>query len=69
MGALSGGLKTGDKISSSPAIGEDGTVYVGSDDHYLYAIYSESKCYQSASPWPGFHYNYGRGRLTKIGSP
>ena len=29
---------TGDYVCSSPAIGADGTVYVGGDDHYLYAI-------------------------------
>jgi len=29
---------TGDDISSSPAIGSDGTIYVGSDDNNLYAI-------------------------------
>jgi outer membrane protein assembly factor BamB len=31
---------TGDVISSTPAIGADGTVYVGSDDGNLYAINS-----------------------------
>jgi outer membrane protein assembly factor BamB len=29
---------TGDQVNSSPAIGSDGTVYVGSDDKKLYAI-------------------------------
>ena len=29
---------TGTVVRSSPAIGPDGTIYVGSDDHYLYAI-------------------------------
>lgn len=42
VGAQSGTLKwrfqTGDPLFSSPAIGADGTVYVGSADHYLYAI-------------------------------
>ncbi len=31
-------FQTGGEIDSSPAIGTDGTVYVGSDDGYLYAI-------------------------------
>ena len=31
-------FETGDPVSSSPAIGPDGTVYVGSDDNKLYAI-------------------------------
>ena len=29
---------TGSYINSSPAIGADGTIYVGSMDNYLYAI-------------------------------
>ncbi len=31
-------FRTEEKISSSPAIGQDGTIYIGSDDHHLYAI-------------------------------
>ena len=31
-------FETGDAIESSPAIDEDGTIYVGSHDGYLYAI-------------------------------
>ena len=31
-------FETGDQVSSSPAIGSDGTVYVGSYDKKLYAI-------------------------------
>ena len=34
-------FKRGKGITSSPAIGSDGTVYVGSDDENLYAINSE----------------------------
>ena len=30
--------QTGDVVDSSPAIGSDGTIYVGSRDNYLYAI-------------------------------
>jgi len=38
-GSLKWKFKTGDKIHiSSPAIGSDGTVYVGSYDNYFYAI-------------------------------
>ena len=41
---LSGSLKwryaTGSYVWSSPAIGSDGTIYVGSYDGYLYAITS-----------------------------
>ena len=36
---------------SSPAIGSDGTVYVGSGDKKLYAIKTESKGL-AKSPWP-----------------
>ncbi|MEW6620109.1 MAG: PQQ-binding-like beta-propeller repeat protein [bacterium] len=31
-------FETGDSVESSPAIGVDGTIYVGSHDHKLYAI-------------------------------
>jgi len=31
-------FETGDSVNSSPAVAKDGTVYVGSDDGYLYAI-------------------------------
>ena len=36
--ALKWKYKTGDHISSSPAIDKDGTIYIGSDDGYLHAI-------------------------------
>jgi outer membrane protein assembly factor BamB len=35
-------FKTGGVVNSSPAIGSDGTVYVGSDDNKLYAINGKS---------------------------
>ena len=38
-------------MSSSPAIGSDGTVYVGSEDNKLYAIKTDSKGL-AKSPWP-----------------
>ena len=44
-------FKTGDWVYSSPAIGSDGTVYVGSTDKKLYAIKTESKGL-AKSPWP-----------------
>ncbi len=37
-GTLKWRFETGGNIESSPAIGEDGTIYVGSRDYYLYAI-------------------------------
>jgi len=37
-GAVKWKFKTGNGISSSPAISSDGTIYVGSEDNYLYAI-------------------------------
>ena len=43
-------FETGD-IVSDPAIGSDGTVYVGSDDNKLYAIKTDSKGL-AKSPWP-----------------
>ena len=44
-------FKTGAGVESSPAIGSDGTVYVGSDDKKLYAIKTDSKG-PAKSPWP-----------------
>ena len=44
-------FKTGGIVFSSPAIGSDGTVYVGSDDNKLYAIKTDSKGL-AKSPWP-----------------
>jgi outer membrane protein assembly factor BamB len=44
-------FKTGDSVDSSPAIGPDGTVYVGSWDKKLYAIKTDSKDL-AKSPWP-----------------
>ena len=38
-------------VTSSPAIGSDGTVYVGSNDKKLYAIKTDSKGL-AKSPWP-----------------
>ena len=44
-------FKTGYYVTSSPAIGSDGTVYVGSRDNKLYAIKTNSKG-PANSPWP-----------------
>ena len=44
-------FETGDGVFSSPAIGSDGTVYVGADDKKLYAIATSSKG-PAKSPWP-----------------
>ena len=44
-------FETGDRVHSSPAIGSDGTVYVGSWDNKLYAIKTDSKGL-AKSPWP-----------------
>ena len=44
-------FKTGGRVFSSPAIGSDGTVYVGSEDRKLYAIKTDSKG-PAKSPWP-----------------
>jgi outer membrane protein assembly factor BamB len=44
-------FETGDSVTSSPAIGSDGTVYVGSEDKKLYAIKTDSKGL-AKSPWP-----------------
>ena len=44
-------FETGSSVYSSPAIGSDGTVYVGSWDKKLYAIKTDSKGL-AKSPWP-----------------
>lgn len=44
-------FETGFSVSSSPAIGSDGTVYVGSQDDKLYAIKTDSKGL-AQSQWP-----------------
>ena len=44
-------FETGGVVFSSPAIGSDGTVYVGSYDKKLYAIKTDSKGL-AKSPWP-----------------
>jgi hypothetical protein len=44
-------FEAGDLVFSSPAIGSDGTVYVGSVDKKLYAIKTESNGL-AKSPWP-----------------
>ncbi|MBK7978789.1 MAG: PKD domain-containing protein [Ignavibacteriae bacterium] len=54
-------FKTGNSIRSTPAIGNDGTIYFGSDDYYFYAIFSESTGLAD-SPWPksgGNNFNSG----------
>ena len=58
-------FETESGVRSSPAIGSDGTVYVGSKDKKLYAIKTESKG-PAKSPWPMFGQNAQRtGRASK----
>jgi Leucine-rich repeat (LRR) protein len=57
-------------VRSSPAIGSDGTVYVGSSDNKLYAIKTDSKGL-AKSPWPMRGQNAqhtGRASATKTSS-
>jgi len=44
-------FETGDKVTATPAIGSDGTVYIGSHDKKVYAIKTDSKGL-AKSPWP-----------------
>jgi outer membrane protein assembly factor BamB len=55
-GTLKWTCKTGDWVDSSPAIGPDGTVYVGSEDGYLYAIYTNNGGLADSS-WPMFRHD------------
>ena len=63
-GTLKWCLQTDDAFAhSSPAIGPDGTIYIGSDDDdgYLYAIQGSAPL--ADSPWPKFHHdNQNTGR-------
>ena len=49
-------FQTDEWVHSSPAIGADGTVYIGSLDNHLYAIHGDTTLSTSA-PWPRFHHN------------
>lgn len=40
-GSLKWRFWAGASVDSSPAIGEDGTLYIGCSDFYLYAVYGE----------------------------
>ena len=53
-GTLKWFFGTGDKVDSSPAIGADGTIYLGSDDNHLYAL-SGSSGGLARTSWPMFH--------------
>ena len=58
-------FETGDDVTSSPAIGPNGTVYVGSYDKKLCAIKTDSKGL-AKSPWPMFRQNARHtGRMIK----
>ncbi len=48
------GSPTATYVQSSPAIGPDGTVYVGSNDGRVYALASTSVGGLARSPWPKF---------------
>jgi len=50
---------TGDKVRSSPALGPDGTVYFGSDDHSIYAV----------NPDGSFKWSYATGNFYVSSSP
>jgi len=51
LGSLKWRYLTGGYVYSSPTIGLDGTIYVGSGDSYLYAISSTGKvCWGKLSP-------------------
>ena len=65
VGAKLWEFETGEQVGASPAIGSDGTVYVGSDDNKIYAIKTDSKG-PAKSPWPMFGQNAQRtGRVMK----
>jgi len=44
---------TGGPIYSSPVLGEDGTIYIGSDSGKLFAITPNGSKKWEITPWPG----------------
>jgi len=54
-GDLKWAYTTGAYVESSPAIASDGTIYVGSNDKKLYALYGRSKL--ANTDWPMFHHD------------
>jgi len=56
-------FRTGSYVASSPGIGADGTVYVGSRDHKVYA-FETSSTGPADSPWPLFGQNAQRTGIT-----
>ncbi len=56
---------TGDSIFSSPAIGDDGTVYIGSDDGFLYALEGNSGGL-AESAWPMTQQNLRHSGSTEL---
>jgi hypothetical protein len=62
-------FSTGDTVRSSPAIGFDGTIYVGSYDGRLYAIYGDLGGL-APSPWPMFHHDLKHtGKVSRLTMP
>ncbi len=55
-GTLKWAYETGNGVRSSPAIASDGTIYVGSGDHKIYAIYGNTEGLAD-TPWSMFHHD------------
>lgn len=56
VGSKKWAFTTGKTVKSSPAVGADGTVYVGSWDYNRYAVYRDSPGLAKSS-WPMFHHD------------
>ncbi len=62
IGTLKWRFDTKGAIFSSPAVGKDGTVYIGDMDGYLYAVKTNEELAKSA--WPKFrHDNFNSGSM------
>jgi parallel beta-helix repeat protein len=55
-GRIRWSYKTDGPIYSSPVL-DNNVLYVGSFDHYLYAIRTNDKTLSTTSPWPVYHQN------------
>ncbi|MEJ5274107.1 MAG: PQQ-binding-like beta-propeller repeat protein [Spirochaetota bacterium] len=67
-GNLKWNFKTNDSIVSSPAIGSDGTIYVGSYDNYLYAINADGTLKWNFETAGGYCYIISSPTIVKDGT-
>lgn len=65
-GKVKWSYKTGGPIYSSPVLSDDAVLYIGSYDHCLHAIKTNTFGLSSSSPWPMFRKNNAHHALIEI---